>query len=76
MEEVARVITKVVDHARYDQCSEINHTEILDNPFQALKVDFRSRDSYPESNRVLADGMDHDTLQEPQGTTVAWGRND
>lgn len=40
MEEVARIITQVVDHIRHDQRSEANQGEVFENPFQEIKLDF------------------------------------
>jgi hypothetical protein len=39
MEEVAGVITQVVDYIRYDQCSETNQGEVFEGPFPEIKMD-------------------------------------
>jgi hypothetical protein len=67
MEEVARVITQAMDHTRYDQCSENNQPEIVENSFPEVKVDFGSCNSYDASDRTPAAGIDHEMLQKAQG---------
>lgn len=64
MEEIAGVITQVVDHIGYNERSEDDQPEIVEGPFQAFEVDSRSCHSNLKSYRRTEAGIYHQVLSD------------